>query len=237
MQSPIVQSYPACSDASTWATCWSSRSGWTNGSASPATAWACTRRRPNAACIALRIDAHARRLIVREGPAEDVIAIGWQLDDDACPAAGAGAPARRRAFDVPRRAAAKPRAARRRAVLGLRWAEAAALRAVHAAAVLGRPARTCRPAASSPARGAWATSRSPRASRKRRCASSRTSSTRGISDTIDDRLNGIDSRHDLPALERPPPHDRDRGHPRQAHGSDPHPDPPPEPAGAAASTT
>ncbi len=33
--------------------------------------------------VACRIDAHQRRLIVREGAAEDVIAIGWQLDDDA----------------------------------------------------------------------------------------------------------------------------------------------------------
>ena len=32
--------------------------------------------------LALRIDAHRRRLIVREGPAEDVVAIGWQLRDD-----------------------------------------------------------------------------------------------------------------------------------------------------------
>lgn len=32
--------------------------------------------------IALRIDQHARRIIVREGPAEDVIALGWQLDSE-----------------------------------------------------------------------------------------------------------------------------------------------------------
>lgn len=31
--------------------------------------------------LALRIDDHRRRIIVRPGPAEDVIAIGWQLDD------------------------------------------------------------------------------------------------------------------------------------------------------------
>ncbi|CAN0625301.1 Glyoxalase/bleomycin resistance protein/dioxygenase [Burkholderia multivorans] len=33
--------------------------------------------------LACRLDAHARRLIVRDGDAEDVIAIGWQLDDEA----------------------------------------------------------------------------------------------------------------------------------------------------------
>lgn len=32
--------------------------------------------------LACRIDAHARRLIVHEGPREDVAAIGWQLADD-----------------------------------------------------------------------------------------------------------------------------------------------------------
>ncbi|RQR45949.1 extradiol ring-cleavage dioxygenase [Burkholderia sp. Bp9140] len=33
--------------------------------------------------VACRIDAHQRRLIIRDGAAEDVIAIGWQLDDEA----------------------------------------------------------------------------------------------------------------------------------------------------------
>lgn len=33
--------------------------------------------------LAIRIDNRKRRLIVRPGPAEDVIAIGWQLDDEA----------------------------------------------------------------------------------------------------------------------------------------------------------
>lgn len=32
--------------------------------------------------LALRIDAHERRIIVREGPAEDVVAIGWQFDSE-----------------------------------------------------------------------------------------------------------------------------------------------------------
>lgn len=32
--------------------------------------------------LALRIDAHQRRLIVREGAAEDVVAVGWQLHDE-----------------------------------------------------------------------------------------------------------------------------------------------------------
>jgi 2,3-dihydroxybiphenyl 1,2-dioxygenase len=32
--------------------------------------------------LALRIDEHARRIVVRDGPAEDVTAIGWQLHDD-----------------------------------------------------------------------------------------------------------------------------------------------------------
>src|SRR5262249_28030952 len=31
--------------------------------------------------LALRIDDHQRRIIVREGAAEDVVAIGWQLGD------------------------------------------------------------------------------------------------------------------------------------------------------------
>ncbi|VVE04617.1 biphenyl 2,3-dioxygenase [Pandoraea horticolens] len=38
---------------------------------------------PRRDVVACRIDAHQRRLIVREGPAEDVIAIGWQLSDAA----------------------------------------------------------------------------------------------------------------------------------------------------------
>lgn len=33
--------------------------------------------------LALRIDAHQRRIILREGAAEDVVAIGWQLHDEA----------------------------------------------------------------------------------------------------------------------------------------------------------
>jgi 2,3-dihydroxybiphenyl 1,2-dioxygenase len=36
----------------------------------------------DAGMLALRIDAHQRRLIVREGAAEDVVAIGWQLHDE-----------------------------------------------------------------------------------------------------------------------------------------------------------
>ena len=32
--------------------------------------------------LALRIDPHQRRIMVREGPAEDVVAIGWQLHDE-----------------------------------------------------------------------------------------------------------------------------------------------------------
>ena len=32
--------------------------------------------------LALRIDAHQRRLIVRDGAAEDITAIGWQLHDE-----------------------------------------------------------------------------------------------------------------------------------------------------------
>lgn len=36
-----------------------------------------------AGAIAFRMDAHARRLIVRPGGAEDVSALGWQVDDDA----------------------------------------------------------------------------------------------------------------------------------------------------------
>ncbi|MBB5462429.1 VOC family protein [Paraburkholderia sp. Cpub6] len=39
--------------------------------------------RPTSRVVACRIDAHQRRLIIREGNAEDVIAIGWQLDDEA----------------------------------------------------------------------------------------------------------------------------------------------------------
>jgi 2,3-dihydroxybiphenyl 1,2-dioxygenase len=31
--------------------------------------------------VAFRMDAHHRRLVVLEGPAEDVVALGWQLDD------------------------------------------------------------------------------------------------------------------------------------------------------------
>ena len=33
--------------------------------------------------LALRIDEYERRIVVREGPAEDVVAIGWQLHDEA----------------------------------------------------------------------------------------------------------------------------------------------------------
>lgn len=32
--------------------------------------------------LALRIDEHERRVVVREGPAEDVVVIGWQLHDE-----------------------------------------------------------------------------------------------------------------------------------------------------------
>lgn len=32
--------------------------------------------------LAFRIDAHQRRLIVRDGPAEDVVAVGWQLQNE-----------------------------------------------------------------------------------------------------------------------------------------------------------
>jgi 2,3-dihydroxybiphenyl 1,2-dioxygenase len=33
--------------------------------------------------VALRIDDRSRRIIVRPGPAEDVVALGWQMDDEA----------------------------------------------------------------------------------------------------------------------------------------------------------
>ncbi|WP_420210643.1 VOC family protein [Burkholderia aenigmatica] len=39
--------------------------------------------RPRSGVLACRIDSHQRRLIIREGRAEDVAAIGWQLADDA----------------------------------------------------------------------------------------------------------------------------------------------------------
>ncbi|RQS60447.1 VOC family protein [Burkholderia sp. Bp8986] len=39
--------------------------------------------RPLRTVLACRIDAHQRRLIIHEGQAEDVTAIGWQLADDA----------------------------------------------------------------------------------------------------------------------------------------------------------
>ncbi|MBN3815759.1 extradiol ring-cleavage dioxygenase [Paraburkholderia sp. Se-20369] len=39
--------------------------------------------RPRQGVVACRIDEHQRRLIIREGAAEDVIAIGWELDDEA----------------------------------------------------------------------------------------------------------------------------------------------------------
>ena len=38
---------------------------------------------PEPGVIALRIDQHVRRLIVRRGTAEDVVALGWQLDSEA----------------------------------------------------------------------------------------------------------------------------------------------------------
>lgn len=38
---------------------------------------------PQAGVLAMRIDEHQRRLIVCRGPAEDVAAVGWQLEDEA----------------------------------------------------------------------------------------------------------------------------------------------------------
>lgn len=38
--------------------------------------------KPDAGTLGLRIDAHQRRLIVNEGAAEDIAAIGWQLHDE-----------------------------------------------------------------------------------------------------------------------------------------------------------
>jgi 2,3-dihydroxybiphenyl 1,2-dioxygenase len=38
--------------------------------------------RVDGGALALRIDAHQRRIIVRDGAAEDVVAIGWQLHDE-----------------------------------------------------------------------------------------------------------------------------------------------------------
>ena len=32
--------------------------------------------------LAMRVDAHERRIVVRPGPAEDVVALGWQVDDE-----------------------------------------------------------------------------------------------------------------------------------------------------------
>jgi len=40
--------------------------------------------RLSADVLALRIDAHERRVVVARGPAEDVAALGWQLDDQTC---------------------------------------------------------------------------------------------------------------------------------------------------------
>lgn len=37
---------------------------------------------PRKDLIAFRVDDHQRRILVRQGPAEDVVALGWQLDDE-----------------------------------------------------------------------------------------------------------------------------------------------------------
>lgn len=37
---------------------------------------------PEPGVLAFRVDEHERRLVVAKGPAEDVISLGWQLDDD-----------------------------------------------------------------------------------------------------------------------------------------------------------
>lgn len=36
---------------------------------------------PQPDMLALRVDAHQRRIIIRKGPAEDVVALGWQIED------------------------------------------------------------------------------------------------------------------------------------------------------------
>lgn len=38
---------------------------------------------PQPDLLALRVDDHQRRVIIQKGPAEDVIALGWQIDDQA----------------------------------------------------------------------------------------------------------------------------------------------------------
>ena len=152
MQSPIVQSYPACSDTSTSAIWWSSRSKLDEWQRFARDGLGLHVERAEARRARAAHRPHQRRLIVREGAAEDVVAIGWQLRRRRGAAAGAGAAARRSGIECARSGA---EAAAQRGVERF-WAfdgpEAAALRAVHAAAVLGRRRSTCRPAASSPAR-------------------------------------------------------------------------------------
>ena len=69
------------SDAPVSGMCSSSRGASTPGGASELTAWACTLGAAPVGAVAFRMDAHHRRLVVLEGPAEDVTTLGWQLDD------------------------------------------------------------------------------------------------------------------------------------------------------------
>ena len=145
---------------------------------------------PESGVIALRIDRHARRLIVREGPADDVIALGWQLDGDAALQLALER-LRAQGILVQERRRRRSRVTRRRALLGLRWAEASALRAVHAAPVLGRPLDMQASGFVTGAQGMGhfaITTREPEAMLEffQDVFDAR------ISDTIDDRLNGID---------------------------------------------
>ena len=138
--------------------------------------------------LALRIDAHQRRIVVRDGPAEDVVAIGWQLHDE--PALHAAGPVARAPGSTCRRRRRRGRRTRRRAPLGLRRPEAAALRAVHPA--VARRRRSAMQASGfvtgELGLGHFAmTTREPEAALRffQRLFDAR------LSDTIEDKLNGV----------------------------------------------
>ena len=76
-RTPTVRS----SAPSTWATSWSSRSASPTGGASAPTRSACTSTSSPSDVLRFRLDDRECRFLIQRGPAEDVMAVGWQIDD------------------------------------------------------------------------------------------------------------------------------------------------------------
>lgn len=179
--------------------------------------------------LAMRIDHHRLRLLVREGAAEDVVAFGWQLDgDDALQLALS----RLRAAGIEVREIAGAEAAERGVERLWTFTGPKRLRFE----LFTRPLAGAGPLAmrasgfvtGTMGLGHFAISSTPA---EAALAFFQVLFDARLSDTIEDKLNGVTLQAELSAAEPAPPLGGHCSHARHAHESAAHRHPPPQPAG------